>query len=107
SFSMTPGNQHFIVDIKVKVQRRDARTKKVVDDFRSQEFRFNHDLTLIRPGMSWQQQKALAHQVASMNSEEALHAWFANESALLRTDFASDLKQVNEGLKLFFGDQAN
>jgi hypothetical protein len=105
-FSMLTGNQRFIVDVKVEIQKKSdpKGTNDFVHTVASQEFRFDHKLSLLKPGMSWAQQKELAQQVAAMNMGQALSEWLADNAALLQGGFSQDLPQIDQGLKVFFGD---
>lgn len=105
-FSMLTGNQRFIVDVRVEIQKKSdpKNTNHFVHTVAAQEFRFDHKLSLLKSGMSWAQQKDLAQQVAAMSIDQALSAWLADNAALLQVGFSQDLPQIYQGLKAFFGD---
>lgn len=103
-FYMLIGNQFFNVDVKVLIQKADrSSTNHTVHTIAKQEFAFKHKLSLLKPGMSWDQQKDLAHEVAAMNFDQALDAWFADNDALIDAAFSQDAPQIDQGLRVFFG----
>lgn len=104
-FYMIIGNQIFMADVRVLIQKADrSSTNHTVHTIAKQEFLFRHKLSLFKPGMSWAEQKDLAHEVASMNFDQALDAWFADNDALIDAAFSQDAPQVDQGLRVFFGD---
>jgi hypothetical protein len=104
-FYTIPGNQFFNLDVRVLIQRADKTgTNHVVHTVAKQEFTFRHHLSLVKPGMSWAQQKDLAHEVAAMNFDQALNAWLNDDAALMRAAFSQDQLQIDQSLRAFFGD---
>lgn len=108
SFLMIPGNQQFVVDIWIEIQKNSdpKNTNRFVHTIAKKEFSFVHRLNLVKPGMSWNEQKETAHLQASMNFDQALSAWLENNGAMLQSDFSQDLPQIDQGLRQFFGDEA-
>lgn len=101
-FALTPDGQDFIVYVTAGIQKMALNYPHGVYDFRRQEFVYTHHLTLAKPGMSWAQQKDLAHEVASMHPDQAIQAWFADDGALMKADFAEDMQQLDRGLRELF-----
>lgn len=104
-FALTPDGQDFIVYVMAGIQKMAPGYPHDIYDFRRQDFFYRHHLDLAKPGMSWQQQKDLAHQVASMHPDQAIQAWFADDGAQMKADFAGDMQQLNQGLREFLGAQ--
>lgn len=102
-FALSKDGQDFYVYVIAGIQKTAPGYPHGIYNFRRQDFAYTHHLTLTKPGMSWQQQKDLAHQVASMHPDQAIQAWFTDDAALMKADFAEDMKQLDRGLREFFG----
>ncbi len=105
-FLMSSDSREFIIDVLVEVRVTDTKdTNRVVHTLHKKEFRFTHKLSLVKPGMSWDEQKDVAHEMAAMDSHAAALLWFDNDAALLRSYYAQDFPQIEAGLRSFFGDE--
>lgn len=104
SFLLSNDKTEFEVDVLVEIQKYDVKdVNRVVHNLGKHEFSFTHKIDLKKPGMTWDEQKAAAHAQASMSWEQDMDYWFGNDSIVLRTDYSQDLRQIDLGLREFFG----
>jgi hypothetical protein len=104
-FAMTRDSNDFLVYFVVAIQKFDPSYPNQVYDFRMQEFSFVHEPIRLTPDMGMQQRIALRNGAVSMDPEKAMQLWFSDDSALLREDFAQDLKQVDQDIRKMLGSR--
>lgn len=104
TFMISPDGTEFYVYALAGIQKFSPDHPRDVYDLRRREFTFVHKLTLVKPGMSWDQQKAAGHELRDMDAKHALLAWLDDDGARLRTAFAGDLQQIDQGMREMFGD---
>ena len=104
-FTMTSFGQVFMVDVVVGAQKylRDDVNPHAANLYK-REFIFRHDLILKKPGMTWDQQKDVAHRLAQLGTDEAVQIWLENDGERLRADFEQDMPKIEAGVRQFFGD---
>lgn len=104
TLTISPDGTEFYVYVVAGIQKFAPDHPRDVYDFRRKEFAFTHELTFVKPGMNWDQQKAAQRKLRNVDFNQALQAWLDNDGARLRTAFAQDLPQIDAGLKGLFGD---
>lgn len=104
-FALDPYSNAFLVEVLVGIQRFDPAYPQGLHNFRKLEFSFTHQPLEPKPGMSHAERERVLHEAVAMDSAEAMRLWFADNGALLKSDFAADLQEVQRGVREMLGSR--
>ncbi|HEY3644682.1 MAG TPA: hypothetical protein VGM16_05020 [Gammaproteobacteria bacterium] len=104
-YALDPYSNSFVVEVLVGIQRFDPAYPDGLHNFRKLEFSFSHQPMDLPSGLNHDQRHEALQEMASMDSAHAMQLWFADDAALLKADFAADLKQVQAGVRDMLGSR--